>query len=645
MKKNIYLVQANPVYSENDKTVYIPYAIGCLAAYAWADSTISKEYNLGPFVYTRADIEKTLAAWQDPYLVAFSCSIWNMEYNKAFAKAIKAKFPDCLILFGGHHVSPDESDLFKYNYIDFLVHGGGEEAFREILLALSSGNDLSSIANISFRNSENLIFTNEKILTKTTDYPSPYLEGYFDEILQDDIKFSAIIETNRGCPNKCAFCDWGVLQKKVFLFPLDKIFKELEWVSKHSIEYIYCADANFGLFKRDEEITDYLVKLKKDSGYPQRFRVNIAKDITDTLKSIIEKFHDNELDKALPLSYQSLSPAVLKNIGRKNMDLTHFGQLMALYNRLGVSTSSELILGLPGETYKSFCQGVCSLLENGQHRSISVYACEVLPNSELGSKLYRQGFAIESVKIPFYQIHCQIPDAEKEILEYSDIVVSTNTMPRNDWVKSALFSFFVQALHNLGLARCPALYMRHEYGVSYYDFYTSFLAWAEKNENTFINEIYKKIKTLSLGIARGQNAWVFTDPRFGKLAWCLEEITFLEFALNSKVFYSELSSFVREKFTWGEAEQSLLKFQESLLKKKDRNTTPILSDYNFFEYFESIYKADPVPLKKASYLLHIDDKKSYRDWEEYARDIVWLGRREDSALFSGSRYNPKQATP
>lgn len=39
-------------------------------------------------------------------------------------------------------------------------------------------------------------------------FPSPYLTGEFDEI--DPARWrSATIETNRGCPYGCTYCDWG----------------------------------------------------------------------------------------------------------------------------------------------------------------------------------------------------------------------------------------------------------------------------------------------------------------------------------------------------------------------------------------------------------------------------------------------------
>ena len=42
MKKNIYLAQINVTYS--DRIAYIPYAAGCIAAYAWSDTTIAENF-------------------------------------------------------------------------------------------------------------------------------------------------------------------------------------------------------------------------------------------------------------------------------------------------------------------------------------------------------------------------------------------------------------------------------------------------------------------------------------------------------------------------------------------------------------------------------------------------------------------------
>ena len=54
--KNIYFVQANRIYGGTDGkrgSTYIPYATGCIAAYAWADERVAQNYHLGRFIYAR----------------------------------------------------------------------------------------------------------------------------------------------------------------------------------------------------------------------------------------------------------------------------------------------------------------------------------------------------------------------------------------------------------------------------------------------------------------------------------------------------------------------------------------------------------------------------------------------------------------
>ncbi|MEI6579396.1 MAG: hypothetical protein WCN92_08040, partial [Eubacteriales bacterium] len=91
-KKNIYMIQVDLAYGDNDKAVYLPYAIGLLVAYAWEDEKVKNNYNLGGFVFTRDEIDQTIASFDNPYLVGFSNYVWNYEYNKCFARHLKEKY-------------------------------------------------------------------------------------------------------------------------------------------------------------------------------------------------------------------------------------------------------------------------------------------------------------------------------------------------------------------------------------------------------------------------------------------------------------------------------------------------------------------------------------------------------------------------
>ena len=52
-------------------------------------------------------------------------------------------------------------------------------------------------------------------------------------------KWSMVMETDRGCPYKCTFCDWGTLTySKLKKFGRDRVYDEIEWVNKEKIDFV-----------------------------------------------------------------------------------------------------------------------------------------------------------------------------------------------------------------------------------------------------------------------------------------------------------------------------------------------------------------------------------------------------------------------
>ena len=147
---------------------------------------ISENYSFGKIIYSRRPVDEVVNELESPFIVMFSCSVWNMEYNKTVAQEIKAVHPGCLILFGGHNISPDGKDLEKYDYVDFLVHRFGEEPTEGILEGIALEKDLCCVPNISYRSKEGKVITTKYEPQTKSDYPSPYLTGVFDDILNKE---------------------------------------------------------------------------------------------------------------------------------------------------------------------------------------------------------------------------------------------------------------------------------------------------------------------------------------------------------------------------------------------------------------------------------------------------------------------------
>lgn len=641
--KNVYFVQANNVYGTEVKNTYIPYSVGCIQAYCQKNEIISSEYRFGKFIYTREAPEKVIELLDNPFMVLFSCSVWNTEYNKTVAKAIKEAYPSCLITFGGHNVSNNENYLRDNDFIDFLTHRFGEEPTEGILESLATGKSLDEIPNISYRNEAGEIVTTAYAPQTGTEYPSPYLEGTFDEILKDDIVFSALFETNRGCPNSCSFCDWGSLKSKVRLFPMERVFAEIDWFVEHKIEFVFCTDGNFCLFNRDEEIADYIVHCKNTYGYPKMFRVCFTKNKFDFVFDIGTKFFKNGLDKAQTLSFQSMNEQVLKNVGRKNISTEKFRELMLKYNEINISTFSELILGLPGETYETFCEGVNILIENGQHYAINIYPCELLPNAEMGQKAYQEKFGIKSTRVPFKLIHSNESQKKDDIVEYSEYITSTDAMSEEEWAKSLLFASYIQGLHNLGLLRALAIYYRHEHNLSYNDFYNKLLSYSKESKGTLLNTVYERISKLCLGIISGSNELVATCEGLGDVLWGFDELIFLEFYKNLEVFYKEVKECFKGIDKNDDVVDALFKYQLDIIKKIGVEHPVISSEYDFYSYFNSIFLGGYEKLIKNKTTIAVEDGVVVKDIHEFAREIVWYGRNRRATDYTSTNYKVTKA--
>lgn len=638
MKKNIYFVQVSDVYGTDTKNVYIPYAVGCIQAYCQKNEKINECYEFGKFIYTKERIDKVVAALENPYMILFSCSVWNMEYNKTLAAEIKKAYPSCLITFGGHNVSADGNELEKYDYVDFIIHRFGEEVAEALLCNLASDESFDSISNLSFRNEDGKVVTTAYESQKGTEYPSPYLEGTFDEILNDDINFSALFESNRGCPNACTFCDWSALGSKVRMFSMDRVKAELDWFAEHKIEYVYCVDANFCLFDRDAEIADYVVECKEKYGYPKVFRVFFTKNRIDFVFDVSTRFFKSGLDKAKTISFQSMDEQVLRNIGRKNIAVDFFKKLLVRYKEMNIDTFSELILGLPGETYDSFCKGIDVLLECGQHFAINIYPCELLPNSRMGQKAYMEKFGISCTRVPFKLIHSVEGDDSEKITEYSSYITSTCSMNESQWVKSLLFSNYVQALHNLGLLRSVAIYICKEYKISYSEFYEKLISWSENNKGTVLNRVYTRIKKLCEGIISGENEMFATFEKTGGILWGFDELIYLECFSELESFYGEVKNFVSATFEKSDVIASLFVYQYDIIKKIRHGEVVIESEYDFYSYFNNIFSDSYAPLEKKQMSVKINDSLAVENFTDYAREVVWYGRNRRATDYTSSYY-------
>jgi putative methyltransferase len=235
--KNIYFIQ--PQYSVNvrdTKNYWMPYSVSCLWSYCKQFEDITSSFELKDIIFKRENPEQLLERLENPSICAFSCYLWNEQYNLYLAKLIKEKYPNCIIEFGGPQVTTKMME--KNPFIDCVILGEGEEAFLELLRNINNGNPFDKV--------------HQRKRIDFLDFKSPYQSGVFDWLSEKnpDVIWAAILETNRGCPHRCTFCDWGgTTMSKINKFGLERVAEDIEWIRTNKVAYVFCADANFGILK------------------------------------------------------------------------------------------------------------------------------------------------------------------------------------------------------------------------------------------------------------------------------------------------------------------------------------------------------------------------------------------------------------
>ena len=623
VKRKIYFVQTGCVFNNEH---FLPYASGILAAYCFDNPTIRSAYELSDIIYKCDDFNKTVGNITTPSVIAFSNYMWNFRFNLRLAEKIKNLFPDCIIIFGGHQISDTTEWLEKYPFIDISIFGEGEIILSEILLSLCNNKDLSDIPNISYRNGNGIIKNRtQSICFDINRIPSPYINGIFDSIIENNTdKFAAIIETSRGCPYHCAYCDWGDYNSPVRHFKVERIKQEIEWLGKHSVVFVVLADSNFGIIKSDEDIIDSFVRTKKTYGYPKAVEIAFAKYSPDRVFAMNKKLYENNMSRGATLSMQTLSPEALKNIGRDNMTREKFSKLIKLYSQNNIPAYTELILGLPGETYESFCEGIDYLLDNGQHNSIHVFFCEVLPNAIMNSNDYINKHGIEILKRDFCLRNGISSDG---ISGESKIIVGTNTMNKEMFLRATIYAFIVQVFHNFGLLRVPALFFHYEKNMKYYEFYNLLIDWLITNNDCFTGKIFEKFFIKYKNCILGKDTDTYENPNFGSTQFNLADGAFLELISSYSYFYKDMRKFMDSLPCSDEIADEIIRFQESIIRKPDNISTEESFEYNWVDYYDQVFKNGKSLLKKEKLTLKILPSPEYYDIISYAQAISIKGRR------------------
>ncbi len=444
MKKNVYILSlAGP-------TCFIPILWPSAKTYYEQNGKFPERYHwVLPTCEFLTDLEdiKNEIVQNPPDIFGVSLYVWNYEKSLILCRWVKENWPRCIVIAGGpHQYFKHHNDWFeKHWFIDASLPSDvyGEIAITDLLDNLKQDN------SINWNTVEQIVYPskNKKLILKSSkaSYKRDFKWGfsafkeqrlhikqYVDEYYLK-IKFPAIhskLETTRGCPYECTFCDWGGgVGSKVVLKNLQNVKDDIDELLDLNISSIYMCDANFGINgDRDVSIIQYIAdkkkELKKDS-FPNIQYAGFAKTNRhfEYLKKILSIEAENGLSYVYKISQQSFSEEILKNVKRTDLRANeHFELSEYLRKKYYYESTVELILGLPGMTLDIWYTEFDKPYE--WNILIRAYEWYLLPEAESFEKEYREKFGIQTAKKWFNKEVFTIP---------GEVVVGGSTFTRDDY--------------------------------------------------------------------------------------------------------------------------------------------------------------------------------------------------------------------
>jgi radical SAM superfamily enzyme YgiQ (UPF0313 family) len=645
------LVQINNSFSGQN---YLPYSAGLLEAYVAAKARDPARYRFLLPLYRRIPISEAVESLAGADVVGFSTYVWNGRISLEIARRLKERRPETLIVFGGPHVPDRPEDFLRaHRQVDLVIHNEGEARFLDILERYPERR-WDDIPSASFLSADGTLLRNPQgpRFNDLDEIPSPFLSGAFDRLVAANPgeRWIGLWETNRGCPFRCTFCDWGsATAAKVTKFGLERLYAEVDWFARRKIEYIFCCDANFGIQKRDVEIAEYVARVKRATGYPQALSVQNTKNATERAYQTQKTLSDAGLNKGVALSMQSVDATTLTAIKRENIALETYFELQRRVARDKVETYSDLILGLPGETYDSFVQGVDLLIQNGQHNRIQFNNLSILPNAEMGDPEYRRRYGMVTVPSKIINIHGERVELEDDVPEIQDLVVATRSMPPADWRRVRAFCWMTALLHFDKIFQLPLIVAHEISGLAYREMIEAFTN-ADRARSPLIGETRDFFEREARSIQQGGAEYVYSREWLG-IYWPADEYVFIKLTAERKFdgFYAEAAALLKERLRAANPRLELgviddaVRFNHALVKQPFvRDEVAVELDYDLAAFFDAVRNNEHPELRKAKTRIRIDRaSESYDDFQAWCREVVWWGNKKGAYLYT-QRIQEKQ---
>jgi len=287
-------------------------------------------------------------------ITLFTVGVFNASI---IAKIIKEKNPNIVVLVGGPHISSmGYETMNRFSEFDVSVVHEGELILENLLRNLESGESLSSVNGIMYRDEKGAIKRTppppsiedlDVLPMPAWDLLPNFPEGYLPAIYDYPRAPVATYSASRGCPFLCEFCDTSTFGGQIRYNSPQRVYDVMKHLSEvYGVKHLQFVDDLFVAHNgRVAEFSRLLIANKIDMTWSCTARVNTVKP--DTL-ALMKEAGCWEISFGL----ESGSDWLLDEM-KKSQRVETAVQAVNWTHDAGIRVKGLLMLGYPGETQKT----------------------------------------------------------------------------------------------------------------------------------------------------------------------------------------------------------------------------------------------------------------------------------------------------
>ena len=320
-------------------------------------------------------IAKVLEACDGALCFGSSCILGYQVYDGyVVAKAVREKYPDLPIVWGGWFPSVTPEMYLQSGIADAVGIGQGELTFLDVVEALDSGEDLAKVPGLCVLRDGKPVYTEHRPVVGFDKFqPVPWHLLEYERYAELQTKPTHLKVRHRfplpgkwtpenpprafshfssfGCPEPCTFCCSPLVTGRRWkAIPGRQLAEEIaELQQRFKFDVLRFQDANFGVAqKRTREFCEGLVDLKVPIHWNGTIEIETIMRYEESTLDLLEESKCHLLWLGAEAGTKEMQERIKKNIG-----IDHIPEAIGALAKRNIVPGTFWIIGYPGETQES----------------------------------------------------------------------------------------------------------------------------------------------------------------------------------------------------------------------------------------------------------------------------------------------------